>query len=81
MKKRPPPFLTAACKVVKAGLGIPAFVNDGIVIPKMILRGATLGEARNYATNCIEPEIPGMTDSRAPFGVRQFRQVYGTVAQ
>ena len=71
-EKTPPPFLTAACKVVKAGLGIPAFVNDGIVIPKMILRGATLGEARNYATNCIEPEIPGMTDSRAHSGYVNF---------
>lgn len=71
-EKTPPTFLTAACKVVKAGLGIPAFVNDGVVIPKMILRGATLGEARNYATNCIEPEIPGMTDSRAHSGYVNF---------
>jgi len=71
-ERTPSEFLIAACKVVKAGLGIPAFVNDGVIIPKMILRGATLEEARNYVTNCIEPEIPGMTDSRAHSGYVNF---------
>ena len=65
-------FLEKACKVVKTGLGIPAFVNDRIIIPKMMQRGASLKEARNYVTNCIEPEIPGMTDSRAHSGYVNF---------
>jgi formate C-acetyltransferase len=70
--KSPDAFLRKACTVVKAGLGIPAFVNDGVIIPKMLRRGATIREARNYVTNCIEPEIPGMTDSRAHSGYVNF---------
>lgn len=72
-EKTPAPLLEKACRVAaRAGLGIPAFVNDGVIIPKMILRGAALPEARNYVTNCIEPEIPGMTDSRAHSGYVNF---------
>lgn len=67
-ERTPSELLIAACKVVKAGLGIPAFVNDNVIIPKMILRGASLEEARTYVTNCIEPDIPGMTDSRSHSG-------------
>jgi len=70
--KTPDRFLKEACRVVKAGLGIPAFVNDNIIIPKMLIRGASIKEARNYVTNCIEPEIPGMTDSRAHSGYVNF---------
>lgn len=71
-QKSPDEFLRKACTVLKSGLGIPAFVNDAVIIPKMLRRGATLGEARNYVTNCIEPEVPGMTDSRAHSGYVNF---------
>jgi formate C-acetyltransferase len=70
--RSPERFLIQACRTVKGGLGIPSFVNDGIIIPKMLRRGATVCEARNYVTNCIEPEIPGMTDSRAHSGYVNF---------
>ncbi|MBW2122493.1 MAG: hypothetical protein JRH07_11680 [Deltaproteobacteria bacterium] len=71
-QRTPDDFMRKACRVVASGLGIPAFVNDGVIIPKMLRRGATLEEARDYVTNCIEPEIPGMTDSRAHSGYVNF---------
>lgn len=71
-QKTPGEFMRKACRVVRSGLGIPAFVNDGVIIPKMLRRGATIKEARDYVTNCIEPEIPGMTDSRAHSGYVNF---------
>jgi len=71
-QKTPEEFFKKASEVLKTGLGIPAFVNDGVIIPKMLRRGATIREARDYVTNCIEPEIPGMTDSRAHSGYVNF---------
>ena len=71
-QRTPAKLLISACKTVKTGLGIPAFVNDDTIIPKMILRGASLKEARTYVTNCIEPDIPGMTDSRSHSGYVNF---------
>jgi len=74
-QKTPDELLRRASKVLSAGLGIPSFVNDAVIIPKMLRRGATIREARNYVTNCIEPEIPGMTDSRAHSGYVNFGKV------
>ena len=74
-QKTPDELLRKASKVLSAGLGMPAFVNDAVIIPKMLRRGATIKEARNYVTNCIEPEIPGMTDSRAHSGYVNFGKV------
>lgn len=65
-------FLFKACQVVRLGMGWPSFVNDEIIIPKMLARGYTLEEARNYATNCIEPDVPGKSDSRPHSGYVNF---------
>lgn len=52
-------------ETIRVGLGYPAIMNDDVIIPKHLIRGATLAEARDYCTNCVETDIPGRTDSRA----------------
>ena len=54
------------------GLGYPAIMNDNSIIPKHLIRGATLTEARDYCTNCVETDVPGCTDSRAHSGYVNF---------
>ena len=45
-------------------------------IPKHLIRGTTLEEARNYCTNCVETDIEGMTDSRAHSGYVNFPKCF-----
>jgi formate C-acetyltransferase len=53
-------FLTAAIRVIEKGFGMPAFNNDGVVIPGMVARGVSLEDARDYsAIGCIEVAVPG----------------------
>ncbi len=53
-------FLSAAIRVIEKGFGMPAFNNDGVVIPGMISRGVSLEDARDYsAIGCIEVAVPG----------------------
>ena len=47
-------------------------MNDNCIVPKHLVRGATLEEARNYCTNCVETDVEGMTDSRAHSGYVNF---------
>jgi formate C-acetyltransferase len=65
-------ILLKSIDVIKLGLGYPAIMNDNIIIPKQLIRGATLEEARDYCTNCVETDIPGKTDSRAHSGYVNF---------
>jgi len=65
-------ILLKSIEVIKLGLGYPAIMNDNIIIPKQLIRGATLEEARDYCTNCVETDIPGKTDSRAHSGYVNF---------
>lgn len=67
-----PGMLQKVCETIKEGLGYPAIMNDNCIIPKHLIRGATLEEARNYCTNCVETDIEGMTDSRAHSGYVNF---------
>ena len=42
------------------GFGMPAMINDDIIIPSLISRGVSQEDARNYgAVGCIEVSIPG----------------------
>lgn len=67
-----PELLQKVCETIREGLGYPAVMNDNCIIPKHLIRGATLEEARNYCTNCVETDIEGMTDSRAHSGYVNF---------
>jgi formate C-acetyltransferase len=64
--------LYEACETIKLGLGYPAIMNDNCIVPKHIIRGASLEEARNYCTNCVERDVEGMTDSRPNSGYVNF---------
>jgi len=48
------------------GFGMPAFVNDKVVIPSLLQRGVKLEDAFNYATmGCLEVSVPGKWGYRA----------------
>ena len=70
--KLPREILTKAAEVIRLGIGYPAIMNDNSIIPKHLIRGATLAEARDYCTNCVETDVPGCTDSRAHSGYVNF---------
>jgi formate C-acetyltransferase len=59
-------FLIRAAEVVRLGFGMPAFINDKVVIPSLLDRGVTLVDAMNYATmGCLEVSVPGKWGYRA----------------
>ena len=60
--------LLKACETIELGLGYPAIMNDNCIIPKHLIRGATLEEARGYCMNCVESDIEGACDSRSNGG-------------
>jgi len=64
--------LFKACETIKLGLGYPAIMNDNCIIPKHLIRGATLEEARGYCMNCVESDIEGACDSRSNGGYVNF---------
>jgi formate C-acetyltransferase len=71
-----PEMLQKVAETIREGLGYPAIMNDNCIIPKHLIRGATLEEARNYCTNCVETDIEGMTDSRAHSGYVNFPKCF-----
>ena len=59
----PDAFLLKAAELTRTGIGLPAYYNDEVIIPALMSRGASLGEARNYnIIGCVEPQVPGKTD-------------------
>jgi formate C-acetyltransferase len=59
-------FLVRAAEVVRMGFGMPAFVNDKVIIPSLLNRGVSLEDAINYATmGCLEVSVPGKWGYRA----------------
>ena len=53
-------FLTACLRVIERGSGMPAFVNDEIVIPSFREIGVEEADAYDYsAIGCIEVAVPG----------------------
>ncbi len=62
----PEEFLRAAVKVVMLGFGIPAFVNDQVIIPSLLRVGVSKEDAFNYSTmGCTEVQVPGKWGYRA----------------
>ena len=59
----PEPLLIKAASVTRAGLGLPAYYNDEIIIPALMARGLSREEARDYCIiGCVEPQIAAKTD-------------------
>jgi len=62
----PEEFLMDAMHVVKLGIGMPAFVNDKVIVRSLIKRGITYQDALNYSTmGCLEVQVPGKWGYRA----------------
>ena len=62
----PEEFLTEALQVVKLGFGMPAFVNDKVIVPSLVNRGVSETDALNYSTmGCLEVQVPGKWGYRA----------------
>jgi pyruvate formate-lyase/glycerol dehydratase family glycyl radical enzyme len=56
----PEDFLRKCIDVIKIGFGMPALVNDKVIIPSLMNRGVTLEDAMNYSTmGCLEVQVPG----------------------
>lgn len=65
----PREFMRAAVEIVRAGIGMPAFFNDEVIVPMLEGMGYTREEARNYAeVGCVEPQAPGTTEGYYPSG-------------
>ena len=59
-------FLQASLKIVRLGFGMPAFVNDAIIVSSLEERGVTHEDALNYSTmGCLEVQVPGKWGFRA----------------
>lgn len=53
-------FMLECVKVIKLGLGMPAFNDDEVIIPSFIKRGVKKEDAYNYsASGCVETAVPG----------------------
>ncbi len=53
-------FMRKCIELVRLGIGMPAFNNDGIIIPSFISRGVSREDAYNYsAIGCVEVAVPG----------------------
>jgi pyruvate formate-lyase/glycerol dehydratase family glycyl radical enzyme len=62
----PQDFLEEALKVSRMGFGMPAFVNDEIIVPALEKRGVSHADALSYSTmGCVEVQIPGKWGYRA----------------
>ena len=56
----PGDFLIKCCEIVKEGFGMPAFVNDSIIVPALLNQGIELEDALNYGgVGCTEVSVPG----------------------
>jgi formate C-acetyltransferase len=72
----PREYMRAAAEIVRAGIGMPAFFNDEIIIPMLEGMGYTREEARNYAeVGCVEPQAPGTTEGYYPSGFLNLAKV------
>ncbi len=59
-------FLQATLHVVNLGFGMPAFVNDEVIISSLENRGVSHKDAMNYSTmGCMEVLVPGKWGYRA----------------
>jgi len=59
----PGELLMKACEVIRLGIGMPALINDEVIIPSLLSVGCTLEDARDYAVvGCLELNSPGKTN-------------------
>lgn len=69
-------LLHEAAGVVRAGVGMPAFFNDEVIVPILLDIGCSLEEARDYAeVGCVEPQAAGKTDGYYPAGFLNLAKV------
>lgn len=65
-KGTPYDFLRKAIEVVSLGIGMPAFVNDEIIVKSLQGQGVAREDALNYSTmGCLEVQVPGKWGYRA----------------
>ncbi|MGB9919443.1 MAG: glycyl radical protein [Moorellales bacterium] len=68
-EKTPEDFILKALEVVKAGIGMPAFISDKSYIDYLVSQGVPLEEARDYALGgCLDVNLPGKSRINA-FGM------------
>jgi len=64
-KGSPYPYLQRCVEVISKGGGMPAFFNDEIIIPSLLLHGVSKEDAYNYClVGCVEPSVPGKWGGR-----------------
>ncbi|MCX6091079.1 MAG: formate C-acetyltransferase/glycerol dehydratase family glycyl radical enzyme [Candidatus Atribacteria bacterium] len=62
----PSDFLMKTLEVIEIGMGMPALVNDKVIIPSLMNRGVGMEDAYNYSTmGCLEVQVPGKWGYRA----------------
>lgn len=62
----PKDFVDLMIKVIKMGFGMPALVNDDVIINSLIDRGVSKEDAYDYSTmGCLEVQVPGKWGYRA----------------
>jgi formate C-acetyltransferase len=58
----PAPYVARIASMLRGGSAAPSLMNDGVVVPMLQGRGASLAEARDYSpVGCVEPVICGAT--------------------
>ena len=61
----PMKLMKKGIEVIKAGLGLPAFIGDKSYIEFFTSNGISLEDARNYvATGCVDGNVPAVTRSQ-----------------
>jgi len=62
----PEELLVKCAEIIRMGFGMPALVNDEVIVPSLMNRGVSLEDALNYATmGCLEVSVPGKWGYRA----------------
>jgi formate C-acetyltransferase len=89
-RNSPPEYVNRVAKVIKGGGGMPAMVNDEIIIPALTAKGIVEEDARDYTViGCVEISVPrktfGSTDAalmNLPICLEMaLNDGYGTVIQ
>jgi pyruvate formate-lyase/glycerol dehydratase family glycyl radical enzyme len=58
----PEAYLQRAVEVIKSGGGMPAFVNDEVIVPALVNKGVDEEDARDYVViGCVEISVPRKT--------------------
>jgi formate C-acetyltransferase len=64
--RTPQTFMCKAVQILCMGLGMPAMVNDEVIVPSLMDRGVSHEDALGYSTfGCCEVSVPGKWGYRA----------------